>query len=111
MKKWKNFGARFTVIVPVLAVIPSIFLQTNFNGSTPTFSEWACELRAYLNISQFEHIDLLDFAYDAEQPLTTDDMVQQTPAGHQQHQETQRLTQARQDLRDEHAVPADAAAR
>ena len=40
-----------------------------------TFPERARELRAYLNISQFEHIDLVDFAYDAEQPLTTDIMV------------------------------------
>ena len=37
-------------------------------------------------------------------------MVQQTPAGHQQHLEIVRLTQARQNLRDEHAQPADAPA-
>ena len=32
-------------------------------------------------------------------------MVQQTPAGYQQHQEIVRLTQAHQDLRDERALP------
>ena len=69
-------------------------------------SQWARELRAYLNINQFERIDLLDFAYDAEQPLTTDITVQQTPAGRPQYLETVRLTQARQDLRDERALPA-----
>ena len=50
---------------------------TVFNSTTPTFPEWARELRACLNISQFEHIELLDFAYDVEEPLTTDVMVQQ----------------------------------
>ena len=33
---------------------------TIFDGSTPTLPEWARELRAYLNFSQFEHVDLLD---------------------------------------------------
>ena len=74
---------------------------TVFDGTTPTFPDWARELRAYLNVSQFEHIDLLDFAYDAEDPLITDIMVQQTPAGYRQHTEILRLSQARQDLRDE----------
>ena len=61
----------------------------HFDGSTPTFPAWAHELRAYLNISQFENIDLLDFAHDAEQSLTKDIMAQQTPAGRRQHQERQ----------------------
>ena len=78
---------------------------TFFDGTTPTFPEWARELRAYLSISQFEHIDLLDFAYDAEAPLTASIMVQQTRAGHRQHVTIVRLTQARQDLRDECALP------
>ena len=79
--------------------------DTVFDGSTPRFPEWIRELRVYLNISQFEHIDLLDFAYDTEQPLTTDIMAQQMPAGRRQHQEKQRLQQARQDLQDELAQP------
>ena len=69
------------------------------------------ELRAYLNINHFGHINLLDLAYDAEDPLTTDTMVQQTPARRWQHVEIVRLTQARQDLRDERALPAGAAGR
>ena len=85
---------------------------TVFDGSTPTIPEWARELRAYLNISQFEHIDLLDFAYDAEQPLTTDIMAQQTPAGHRQHQEIQRLMQVKtSEMTARRALPANAAAR
>ena len=84
---------------------PLLPTPTVFDGITPTFPEWACELQAYLNISQFEHIVHLDFAYDAEVPLTTDIMAQQTPAGHQQRQEIVRLAQARQDLRDESALP------
>ena len=60
---------------------PRLPTPTVFDGTTPTFPEWAHELRAYLNISQLEHIDLLDFAYDAEDPLTTDIMVQRTQAG------------------------------
>ena len=90
---------------------PRLPTPTVFDGTTPTFPEWACELRAYLNISQFEHIDLLDLAYDAEVPLTTDIMAQQTPAGHRQHTEIVRLTQARQDLRDERALPPGDAGR
>ena len=76
-----------------------------FDGTTPTFLEWARELRAYLNISQIEHIDLVDFAYEADQPLTTDIMVQQTPPGHRQHEEIARLTQALQDFWTERAQP------
>ena len=53
---------------------PRLPTPTVFDGTTPTFPEWACELRAYLNISQFEYINLLDFAYDAEDPLTTEIM-------------------------------------
>ena len=60
---------------------PRLPTPTVFDGTTPTFPEWARDSRAYLNISQFEHIGFLDFAYDAEQPLTTDIMVEQTPAG------------------------------
>ena len=90
---------------------PRLPTPTVFEWITPTFTEWARELRTYLNISQFEHIDLLDFAYDAEAPLTTDIMVQQTPAGHRQHVEIVRLTQARQDLIDERALPAGQAGR
>ena len=59
---------------------------------------------ASTSVSQFEHIDLLGFAYDAEQPLGTDFMKSR----HQpdiDSQETLRLTQARQDLRDERALP------
>ena len=58
-----------------------------FDGTSPTFPEWARELRAYLNISQFEYINLFDFAYDAEEPLTTDIMVLQTTAGARQNTE------------------------
>ena len=83
---------------------PRLPTPTVFDGTTPTFPEWACELQAYLNISHFEHISLLDFANDAEVPLTTDIMVQQTPAGRRQHQEIVRLSHARQDLRDERAL-------
>ena len=64
---------------------PRLLTPTVFDCTTPTFPDWARELRAYLNVSQFEHLELLDFAYDAEDPLTTDIMVQQTPAGRRQH--------------------------
>ena len=90
---------------------PRLPTPTVFDGTTPTFPEWARELRACLNISQFEHIDLLDFADDAEDPLTTDIMVQQTPAKRRQRTETVCLTQAQQDLRDERALPQGDAAR
>ena len=46
---------------------------------------------AYLNINQLEHIELLDFAYEVEQPLTTEIMVQLTQAGQQQHKGLRRL--------------------
>ena len=60
---------------------PRLPTSTIFAGAKATFSDWARELRAYVNISQFYHTDPLDYAYDAEQPLTTDIMVQQTVAG------------------------------
>ena len=41
---------------------PRLPTPTVFDGTSPTFPEWARELRAYLNISQFEHINLFDFA-------------------------------------------------
>ena len=78
---------------------------SKFDGATPTCPEWARELRAYLNISQFEYINLFDFAYDAEDPLTTDIMVLQTEAGGRQGAEIQRLRNARQELEDEFALP------
>ena len=91
---------------------PRLPTPTVFDGTTPTFPEWARELRAYLKISQFEYINLLDFAYDAEDPLTTDIMVLLTAAGARQDAEIALLTQARQDLRDEQALlPADTARR
>ena len=34
---------------------------TVIDGTSPTFPEWARELRAYINISQFEYINLFDF--------------------------------------------------
>ena len=87
---------------------PRLPTATVFDGTTPAFPEWAREVRAYLNINQLEHIDLLDFANDAEVTFTTDIMVQQTVAGRRRHQETARLTQACQDLRDERALsPGD----
>ena len=51
---------------------PRLPTPTVFDCTTTTFPEWACELRAYLNINQFEYINLLDFVYDAEDPLTTE---------------------------------------
>ena len=66
-------GARYMLNLPQ----PRLPTPTVFDGTSPTFPEWARELRAYLNISQFEHINLFDFAYDAEEPLTTDIMVLQ----------------------------------
>ena len=56
-------------------------------------------------------LQLLDLAYDAEQSLTTNIMVQKTSAGHRQHEEIVRLTQTFQDLGTERAQPADSAAR
>ena len=66
---------------------PRLPTPTVFDGTSPTFPEWPRELRAYLNISQFEYINLFDFAYDAEEPLTTDIMVIQTAAGARQNAE------------------------
>ena len=83
---------------------PRLPTPTVFDGTTPTFPEWAGELRAYLNISQFEYINLLDFAYDAV-PLTTDIMVLQTEAGAQQRAETARIRVSRQELQNERALP------
>ena len=60
---------------------PRLPTPTVFDGTSPTFPEWARELRAYLNISQFEYINLFDYSYDAEEPLTTEIMVLQTAAG------------------------------
>ena len=82
---------------------PTVFRH----GTTPTFPEWVRELRAYLNISQFEYINLLDFAYDAEAPLTTDIMVLQTEAGAQQHAEMNRIRTARQELLEERDLPQE----
>ena len=67
-------GERYTLNLPQ----PCLPTPTVFDGATPTFPEWAHELRTYLKISQSEHIDLLDFAYNVEQSLTTDIMVLQT---------------------------------
>ena len=47
---------------------PRLPTPTVFDGTSPTFPEWVRELRAYLNISQFEYINLFDFAYDTEEP-------------------------------------------
>ena len=82
-----------------------VYLLTVFNGTSPTFPEWARELRDYLNINQFEHITFVDFAYDVEQPLATDIMVQWTPAGRQQHLKLRCLREAFQELQDELALP------
>ena len=84
---------------------PRLPTPTVFDGTPPTFPEWARELRACLNISQFEYINLFDFAYDAEEPLTTDIMVLHTEAGARQGAEIIRLRNAHQELRDERALP------
>ena len=89
-------GERCMLIKPQ----PRLRTPTVFDGSTPTFPERARELRTNL-----EHINLLDFAYDAEDSLTTETMVQKTPARRRQHVKTVHLTQARRDLRDERATP------
>ena len=60
---------------------PRLPTPTIFDGTSPIFPEWARELRAYLNISQFKYINLFHFAYDAEEPLTTDITVLRTEAG------------------------------
>ena len=93
---------------------PRLPTPTVFDGTSPTFPEWARELRAYLSISQFEYINLFAFAYDAEAPLTTDIMVLQAAAGARQNAEILRhrariqALQAERDLpqgdRREHAI-------
>ena len=84
---------------------PQLPTPTAFDGTSPTFPECARELRAYLNISQFEYINLFDYAYDAEEPLTTDIMVLHTEAGARQGAELVRLRAARQELREERSLP------
>ena len=84
---------------------PRIPTPTVFGGTTPTSPEWVRELRAYLNISQFEYINLLDFADDAEVPLTPDIMALQTEAGAQQHAKMARVRIAHQEFQDERALP------
>ena len=78
---------------------------TVFDGTSPTFPERACELRAYLNIGQFDYIEFFDHAYDAEEPLTTDITVLRTEAGARQCAEILRLRAHHQELRDERALP------
>ena len=86
---------------------PRLPTPTVFDGTSPTFPEWARELRAYLNISQFEYINLFDFAYDAEEPLTTDIMVLQTAAGARQGAEILRHRARIQALQTERELPQD----
>ena len=86
---------------------PRLPTPTVFDGTSPTFPEWARELRAYLNISQFEYINLFDYAYDAEEPLTTDIMVLQTAAGARQNAEILRHRARIQALRAERELPQD----
>ena len=86
---------------------PRLPTPTVFDGTSPTFPEWARELRAYLNISQFEYINLFDFAYDAEEPLTTDIMVLQTAAGARQGAEILRHRARIQALQIERELPQD----
>ena len=89
---------------PPTATTPA---PTVFDGTSPTFPEWARELRAYLNISQFEYINLFDFAYDA----TRRNLLQQTSwyfrqkRGARQGAEILRLRARLQELRDERALP------
>ena len=80
---------------------------TVFDGPSPTFPEWARELRAYLNISQFEYINLFDYSYDAEEPLTTDIMVLQTAAGARQNAEIIRHRARVQALQAERELPQE----
>ena len=83
-------------------------------------SSMALHLHSQNGLVNFEHTSTSaslststswTFAHDAEEPLTTDIMVQQTPAGHRQHPEIARLTQTRQDLRDERTQPVGDPAR
>ena len=80
---------------------PQLPTPTGFDGTTPTFPEWAHELRAYLNINQFEYFNLLDL----EAPLTTNIMVLQTEAGAQQRAEMNRIRTAREALLEECDLP------
>ena len=84
---------------------PRLPTPTVFDGTSPTFPEWAHEVRTYLNISQFEYMSLFDFAYGAEDPPTTDIMVLQTKAGTCQNTEILRLRNVRAELQDERALP------
>ena len=86
---------------------PRLPTATIFDGTSQTFPEWARELRAYLNISQFEYINLFDFSYDAEEPLTTDIMVLQTAAGARQNAEILRHRARIQVLQAERELPRD----
>ena len=86
---------------------PRLPTPTVFDGTSPTFPEWARELRAYLNISQFEYINLFDFSYDAEEPLTTDIMVLQTAAGARQNAEILRHRARIHALQVEREIPQD----
>ena len=86
---------------------PRLPTPTVFDGTSPTFPEWARELRAYLNISQFEYINLFDYSYDAEEPLTTDIMVLQTAAGARQNVEILRHRARIQALQAERELPQD----
>ena len=84
---------------------PRLPTPTVFDGTSPTFPEWVCELRTYL--SQLEYINLFDFAYDAEEPLTTDIMVLQTAAGTRQGAEIIRRRARIQALQVERELPQD----
>ena len=86
---------------------PRLPTPTVFDGTSPTFPEWVRELRAYLNISKFEYINLFDFAYDAEEPLTTNIMVLQTAAGARQSAEILRHRARIQVLQAEGKLPQD----
>ena len=89
---------------------PYLPTLTVFDGTTPTFPEWARELRAYLNISLSTSTSWTSPTMRSNLLQHTSWGVQQTPARHRQHQDIARLTRALQDLRDERAQSADAAA-
>ena len=84
---------------------PRLPTPTVFDGTSPTFPEWARELRACLNISHFEYINLFDFAYEAEEPLTTDIMVLQTATEARQGAEILRHRARTQALQTERELP------
>ena len=86
---------------------PRLPTPTVFDGTSPTLPEWARELRACLNISQFEYINLFDYSHDAEEPLTTDIMVLQTAAGARQNAEILRHRARTQALRTERELPQE----